>query len=169
MAYSCSTTAANMLGIITKTFATKGNPSILTIHGKKYFFERGKENPDGAITGTLYKMPDDGGVTVAPLMTSKGTCRKMGSVRIEADGLITRFPRVSCRYMREFEHLLYEMTAKAPDLLRDWAEGKLEWKRHPSFHFESDVFQTKEDVDEFIRMCKKYAKLEEEKMQRKQD
>jgi hypothetical protein len=52
MGYSCSRDAANTLGVIGKMFATDGNPNTLTIKNQGYFFERGGEQRDGAITGT---------------------------------------------------------------------------------------------------------------------
>ena len=53
MGYSCSRDAANTLGVIGKMFATDGNPNTLTIKNQRYFFERGGEQRDGAITGSL--------------------------------------------------------------------------------------------------------------------
>lgn len=80
MGYSCTVAASNTLNAIGNAFATNGNPNILTIHGREFFFERGRENGDGAITGTLMVMVD------------ADHCRKAGTVRIEPDGRINRFP-----------------------------------------------------------------------------
>ena len=51
-----------------------------TVNGKHYFYEIGRENRDGAITGVCYKE------------TTPGYCVRAGSFRIEPDGKITRFP-----------------------------------------------------------------------------
>lgn len=45
-----------------------------------YFTERGRENSDGAITGTIWKMVDE------------NRAIRYGSYKITSDGLITRFP-----------------------------------------------------------------------------
>ena len=48
--------------------------------GRIYFWERGKENPDGAITGSVWRIELDG-------------CYPAGRFRINADGTIGRgFP-----------------------------------------------------------------------------
>ncbi len=44
-----------------------------------YFFEHGREQSDGAITGTVWKY------------TGEKTCRKSGSFKIESNGRISRF------------------------------------------------------------------------------
>ena len=80
MGYSCTKKADDTLARIGKTFATDGNPNILTIGGGQFFFEHGKEQNDGAITGTLVQCLD------------RGFCRKVGSVRISPEGQIVRFP-----------------------------------------------------------------------------
>lgn len=56
----------------------------------KYFADIGKENRDGAITGTVYEI-------TGPLEGMNRACRKAGSFRINPDGSITRFPGVSKR------------------------------------------------------------------------
>lgn len=83
MGYSCTKSADDTLKLIGKTFATDGNPNILTINGKLYFFERGREQSDGAITGVLFFTEKD-----SPWASA------VGSVRINADGTIARFPRI---------------------------------------------------------------------------
>lgn len=49
-------------------------------NGVQYFWERGKENTDGAITGTVMRFHD---------------CKNVGGFRIEANGTVTRFPTAS--------------------------------------------------------------------------
>src|ERR1700739_3406838 len=95
MGYSCRRDAQDTLSVISHRFATDGNPNVWTIgtvERKQYFFERGQENHDGAITGTLMVMlPGD-------------FCRSVGSVRIGPDGTIERFPKLIARDRVELEH-----------------------------------------------------------------
>lgn len=49
--------------------------------GLKYFYEIGRKNDDGAITGTVYAF------------LSNGMASSAGTFRIEPNGKITRFPR----------------------------------------------------------------------------
>ena len=96
-----------MLGVIGHLFATDGNPNILTIHGARYFFDRGREQTDGAITGKLFEMlPND-------------MAQFAGHVRIEPDGTITRFPRI--RQYRS--HVNATFAATPEDTLAAWSRG----------------------------------------------
>lgn len=113
MGYSCTVDANNTLGVIEHMFATKGNPNILTIRGSQYFFERGKEQEDGAITGQLM------------LMLPNDYCQRIGSVKINADGSIARFPKLSKAEKQEAENTVRDMQARNPQLLRHWATGVL--------------------------------------------
>jgi hypothetical protein len=113
MGYSCTKDARNMLGVIGRMFATNGNPNVLTIRGKEYFFERGREQSDGAITGSLFEMlPNE-------------YCRKVGTVRIAADGTIDRFPKLTREEKREAESTLHDMEARNPHLLSAWVMGSI--------------------------------------------
>jgi hypothetical protein len=95
-------------------FATDGNPNILTIHGKPYFFERGREQEDGAITGCIM------------LMLPEDYCQRVGgSVRIEPDGTITRFPVLTKTEREEAQNTMRDMSARNPQLLRSWSMGLL--------------------------------------------
>tara|TARA_R100001086_G_scaffold184368_2_gene102978 strand:+ start:1946 stop:2323 length:378 start_codon:yes stop_codon:yes gene_type:complete len=61
--------------------------------GVSYFFERGRENRDGAITGTVYRNLTAAEAAADPrLDPSKTYCRKAGTFRIDPDGRVTRFP-----------------------------------------------------------------------------
>lgn len=113
MGYSCTKDASNMLGVIGKFYATNGNPNVLTIKGEQYFFERGKEQGDGAVTGTLWRMlPDD-------------MARKVGSVRIEPDGTLSRLPASSAVEREEIQATFADMSARNPQLLSAWASGRI--------------------------------------------
>lgn len=87
MGYSCNARAAYTLDtIIPLIQAVQGDAggssnSWGDRDGKMWFFERGREQADGSITGTVY------GPSPTP-----GCCRKVGSAKIAADGTIIRFP-----------------------------------------------------------------------------
>lgn len=109
MGYSCTRDAGNMLGVIRKICGGMED-NILRIDGKKYFFERGRENADGAVTGTLMVMLDD------------NYCRKAGGVRINPDGTIARFPGFTAKDKAEAERILKTVD---PQVIRGWAMGVL--------------------------------------------
>jgi hypothetical protein len=107
MGYSCTRDAQDTLAVLSTTYATDGNPNILTIgtlEKKQYFFERGDENDDGAITGTLMVMLPGGDF-----------CRPAGSVRIEPDGMISRFPKLIATDRLKLERKAKELRATDPD------------------------------------------------------
>lgn len=113
MGYSCTQAADNMLGVICHTFNKEKCSNMLTLGGKRYFFERGKEQHDGAITGTLFRMlPND-------------MAQRSGSFRINADGTIARFPGITAQQKQECENTLRDMEARNPSLLRNWAMGRI--------------------------------------------
>lgn len=113
MGYSCTRDASNMLGVIGRMLATDGNPNVLTIRGKQYFFERGREQEDGAITGSLMAMlPNE-------------YCRKVGTVRINPDGTIARFPGLTKAAKQQAETTFRDMSARNPQLLSSWANGRI--------------------------------------------
>ena len=113
MGYSCTQDASHMLGVISKMYATDGNPNILTIKGKQFFFERGREQNDGSITGNLFQMlPND-------------MARKAGSVKIDADGQIARFPGMLKDEREEAENTFCDLRARNPQLLSAWAIGRI--------------------------------------------
>jgi len=51
--------------------------------GRTYFAEQGRENEDGAVTGSVYRMLSD------------GRARRVGSYRVEPDGRVSRWASVS--------------------------------------------------------------------------
>lgn len=90
MGYSCTKKAADTLERIGKSFATEGNPNILTIGGTKFFFEHGREQTDGAITGKLMEfLPNE-------------LCQSVGTVRIAPNGTVSRFPRLRADVRKKF-------------------------------------------------------------------
>jgi hypothetical protein len=54
------------------------------VRGVAHFDERGRENDDGAVTGTVYRMIPAGGDTFH--------ARRVGGYRIEPNGKVTRWP-----------------------------------------------------------------------------
>jgi len=92
MGYSCTAAAALVLDQIrdmqvqsaTLQGVEKPTSNGFYQNGKCVaFWESGREQNDGAITGSIWKMMPD------------GWCRRNGTFRIEADGVVTRFPHVS--------------------------------------------------------------------------
>lgn len=61
----------------------------------KYFIEIGKENRDGAITGTVYMLTGERYRDKDNL--ERIPCKKAGSFKIDASGAVIRFPGVSKR------------------------------------------------------------------------
>lgn len=90
MGYSCTQKADRSLKY-TLAKAVGLNPekdylsNTWTNNGKKYFYEQGKENEDGAITCQVMQIVGEG-------------CKRAGSMRIEADGTITRWDGMPKKY-----------------------------------------------------------------------
>ena len=80
--------------------------------GVKRFCERGREQRDDAITGTVFKFVDD------------NHCRPCGTYRIDSDGVVVRFPG-STRQQRHAAavHAIHEHIRvhgwPAPGIVRD--------------------------------------------------
>jgi hypothetical protein len=87
MGYSCAAKASYTRDAIIELIAVRisnGMPD-------GGFFETGREQADGAITGTVWKPTGDGHVT------------KRGGFRIEADGRVSRFPGLPATLLRTAE------------------------------------------------------------------
>lgn len=111
MGYSCTQDADNMLGVIRHTFGSKDSSNVLILKGERYFYERGRENADGAITGTLMKeLPGNLAQTV-------------GSYRIAPDGRVARFPRLTTTQKLECWKIFHDLSARNPHMLRAWSYG----------------------------------------------
>lgn len=79
MGYSCTMAAADVFDAWQEGCkATTNTSNVYEFAGGKYFFERGRENPDGSITGTIYKY------------VSETHAKKSGTFKIDADGKILR-------------------------------------------------------------------------------
>lgn len=77
MGYSAAAAAISVLNTFTTEDATSNT---WTYSGKSYFYEVGKENRDGAVTGSVWRVFSD------------GRAERAGSFRIEPNGAITRAP-----------------------------------------------------------------------------
>lgn len=81
MGYSCATSADNALKFLMDMITDpNGSSNTWEKDGESYFYEIGRENPDGAVTGTVYRN------------VGANRCRKAGTFRIDPDGRIVRFP-----------------------------------------------------------------------------
>lgn len=94
MGYSCTLKADKTLQTLMSIIGKGEKSSNTWIHnGNKYFYEIGKENSDGAITGTIYRV----------IKGDDSKCLKTGSFRIDADGKIVRFPTTTSQQRNEAE------------------------------------------------------------------
>jgi hypothetical protein len=103
MGYSCSAIASTVLDVI-----GEDRRFDISHFSYRFFFEIGRENRDGAITGFVYSV----GMIIDTLQRC---CKRKGSFRIEPNGEITRFPGLPksewkeivaeglCRYRKENE------------------------------------------------------------------
>ena len=77
MGYSCTAKADEVM----HTFrGDEGSGNVWVHNGRRYFFERVRENRDGAITGAIYQY------------VGESQARRAGSYRIGPDGTIARAP-----------------------------------------------------------------------------
>lgn len=106
MGYSATSEAFKALEEVTK-FCVENTGELNTWkHNDRYFFyEVGRENADGAITGSIVEM------------TPKQTVRGKSSFRIEPNGDVTRFPYLP-KYLRK--HFAAEKRTRAA-----FAEGAM--------------------------------------------
>lgn len=84
MGYACAAAADDVLQVLSETGIFTSQNS-WTDKRKEYFFEIGKENEDGAITGSVWLM----------------TGSKVGGFRIEPNGYISKFPHIPKKYKEE--------------------------------------------------------------------
>jgi hypothetical protein len=113
MGYSCTRDASLALGCVRHIFGDPKQGNVLSIKGKQYFFERGRENADGAITGTVF------------LMLPGDMARKAGTFRIEPDGTVRRFAGLSATNREEATNTFRDMSARNPQLMHSWAIGTI--------------------------------------------
>ena len=115
MGYSCTKDAGDMLGFIRHQFSDgkTSNGLVIRQHGdvRLYFYEVGKEQADGAVTGTLFQSIDE------------THARKVGSFRINANGTIARFPRIRRDMQVSMYFRFLELQRTNPALLSSYSHG----------------------------------------------
>jgi hypothetical protein len=113
MGYSCTKAASCMLGLIRHTFTDGQTSNGLRIGAATFFYEIGRENADGSITGTVFEN------------TGVGTCRKYGSFKIHAEGVIVRFPGVKQNQRVSLKFKFDELMRTNPMLLSSYSNGSI--------------------------------------------
>ena len=93
MGYSCTAIARFVEEAMLNRFRHENSGNVFSVDGGKttYFVETGREQPDGAITGTVFKM------------LPNGYAHRAGGYRIEPEGKITRWVGLPRKYWAEFE------------------------------------------------------------------
>ncbi len=90
MGYSCTANASLTLeGIMNQRSDTSSSNTWEHENGFVYFYDVGRENRDGAITGSVWKV------------LKNGNAKPSGNFRIEPDGSVTRFPCLT-KAMRKY-------------------------------------------------------------------
>ncbi len=112
MGYSCDAAAAHTMdaiGTLLNLPSSNGMPD-------GGFYERGRENADGAITGTVWK----------PLNDAAGHVIRRGGYRIEPDGKVTRFPGLPAPLLRQAEQIGKQTYQRdhGPIAPRDWRKDR---------------------------------------------
>ena len=83
MGWSCTAKADEVLQAWSLgCYASTNTNNVWTARGKRYFYEVGRENRDGSITGIILEN------------ISGNACRKVGTFRIEPDGKVFRGPKM---------------------------------------------------------------------------
>lgn len=114
MGYSCTQDASLALGNLWHFYFVEGNGgNVVTIRGKQYFYEHGREQGDGAVTGTVL------------MMLGGDYARKVGTFRIEPDGTVSRFAGSTARERKEINNTFRDMQARNPRLLQSWSYGRI--------------------------------------------
>jgi hypothetical protein len=106
MGYSCRRAAGLCVDAIERQIIPVTWPSdTWKYQGNEYFWERGREQDDGAITGTVWLVYDKPGLYINEKPTR--LCHKVGSIRVEGDGKLTRWPCIP-REVRKNVLKMYE-------------------------------------------------------------
>lgn len=86
MGWGCTVAAGNTLDALTEKVKAKfKNQNMFEVDGKNYFFEVGREQPSGAITGSLIYW-------AGPVNAEKAMGYKAGTFKINPDGTWARIP-----------------------------------------------------------------------------
>ena len=102
-----------MLGLIRHTFTNGKYSNGLTIGGRSYFYEIGREHADGHVTGTLFENIDE-----------THAC-SVGSFSIHENGQIPRFPRLKRNQIVSLFFRLAELKRTNPMLLSSYSHGSI--------------------------------------------
>jgi hypothetical protein len=113
MGYSCTQDASNALGLLRHAFTDGTTGNGLKIGAFSGFYEVGKEQADGAITGSVFEnLPN-------------GFARKFGSFRVNPDGYISRFPCTTRNQRVQLKFRFDELKRGNPSLLSSYSHGVL--------------------------------------------
>ena len=105
MGYSCTAKANFTLDGIVAALKML-NANTFEVKGNKYFYEIGKENSNGSMTGTIWKFINGGYI------------KRSGSFKIDWNGKIIRFPYLPnrkkeyaelygrCLYQKHYSHIV---------------------------------------------------------------
>jgi hypothetical protein len=113
MGYSCSKAASDMLGLIRHEFSDGKTSNGIRLGAATFFYEIGRENSDGSITGTLFENLE------------QNRCRKYGSFKIHASGVIVRFPGIKSNQRIQLKFKFDEMQRTNPMLLSSYSYGTI--------------------------------------------
>lgn len=81
MGYSASAKALDKEATWAQTCHQQtGQSNMYEVRGTRYFYQIGREQRDGAVTGSVFRMLED------------GRCVRSGSFRIESDGTVSKHP-----------------------------------------------------------------------------
>lgn len=113
MGYSCTKDADDMLGLIRHSFSDGKTSNGLRIGAATFFYEVGREQADGSITGTLYENVDETHAS------------KYGSFKIAADGIVVRFPGIKRNQRIALKFKFDELKRTDPMLLSSYSHGAI--------------------------------------------
>ncbi len=113
MGYSATQDAIHALAVIYQAYGDPASSNVLILRGERYFYEIGQEQEDGSVTGRLWKMLGDDSAQIT------------GQFKISAEGEIVRFPKLSHVQKQELGSCFRDMSARNPELLRQWAMGRV--------------------------------------------
>jgi len=100
-----------MLGLIRHEFSDGKTSNGIRIGAATFFYEIGRENADGSITGTLFENIDE------------SHARKYGSFKIHAAGVISRFPGIKQNQRVTLKFKFDELKRVNPMLLSSYSHG----------------------------------------------
>lgn len=96
MGYSCGARAMERLNYIFSENNSEFGSNTWKNRDTTYFYEIGRENRDGSVTGSVYQMIDD------------SHAKKAGSFKIDSSGTVERFLGLSSR-MKELSKMSIPM------------------------------------------------------------